>query len=990
MIEKARPTSADAHFTVGASLGMLPFMLPPAEARRRSRPHDEVVFAAPAAPGTMSGALDEALAAIHTATSLLSELRCDGEVSGDHEGGADADAAPAAPPRGADELRGLLEQLSGVSVQVLLSATSPGSTVLVAKDEDDSSDDDGDELVMTELDPAEAAATLGLAAPAVDGGGDDGLSSDDEPLQSAPVTLGSADIAKLKAVNAGRAAPRRAPAAIACEYVAYADEILDFLRGGHAAFAHLFDKSLRRAHGARRATVEARAGNETLPRDFNVKARRAALDGAAPPAGESAPAAAAARPAYSPLHRPEVPPRSRGSMRPTTPRASRARGGTAPPGPRGRAGQRRRGARAPRGLRARALPRAPRPLRVVGLRLPGGGGAAPPRADGPPRSVADALRVDDVAAPATAPVTAASFAAWLGSPRKVAAAAVFGLNGSVAGALLEAPLAQLGRDLGLEARPNFAGELEAAWASPDRAALGLRARGRHPPRAPRRARHAVLSAWYSIALSFFASGMGAWIVYGTTEMGATRPISWWGVIGYSTASAFPAVLLCWLGPRIKTVVGAASGFSATDFALSRYGRLMHLHVCCISCFYMYIYMSRIDVHRQRLRHVGRQVRRRRRLRALHDEDRHLRGALHLAYTALAGLPASILTDKFQGVVITCVVIMLLVATTTLKSNEVSKQEYDDATGWFSKGFEALVTLWIAICSAELFNQGNWQLASGRAVRQGHEDRLPRRRRPRDARHVVLRRHGHHRVRRDAKSYDTWQKLAYLSFFDLLRNLPRFWHYVTLALLTTLAASSLDTLQNGIASVLSRDLLKQKLNTNWSRLVVVGFNIAAIIQASDRFEVVPLFLVADLVCATAVFPLFLGLWTDDLVVGPLTIRRRTELGAFLGALAGIAAVMVNGEINDVNKAVNPYTGKVYDKSAFAYFWGINSKSGRQPPERALCGTKLMVTFIVVPLVSAAATVIFSYVDVYVGGDKAKQPFIIVADDDKKSPDEELTN
>ena len=34
------------------------------------------------------------------------------------------------------------------------------------------------------------------------------------------------------------------------------------------------------------------------------------------------------------------------------------------------------------------------------------------------------------------------------------------------------------------------------------------------------------SAWYSIALSFFASGMGAWIVYGTTEMGATRPISW--------------------------------------------------------------------------------------------------------------------------------------------------------------------------------------------------------------------------------------------------------------------------------------------------------------------------------------------------------------------------------------------------------------------------------------------------------------------------------
>lgn len=39
------------------------------------------------------------------------------------------------------------------------------------------------------------------------------------------------------------------------------------------------------------------------------------------------------------------------------------------------------------------------------------------------------------------------------------------------------------------------------------------------------------AAWYSIALSYFASGMGAWIVYGTTEMGATRSLSWWGVIG---------------------------------------------------------------------------------------------------------------------------------------------------------------------------------------------------------------------------------------------------------------------------------------------------------------------------------------------------------------------------------------------------------------------------------------------------------------------------
>ena len=179
------------------------------------------------------------------------------------------------------------------------------------------------------------------------------------------------------------------------------------------------------------------------------------------------------------------------------------------------------------------------------------------------------------------------------------------------------------------------------------------------------------SAWYSIALSFFASGMGAWIVYGTTEMGATRPISWWGVIGYSTASAFPAVLLCWLGPRIKTVVGAASGFSATDFALSRYGRLMHLHVCCISCFYMYIYMvaELTSIGNVYATLVGKSV--------AGDDSENFTTKIAIcvalftwAYTALAGLPASILTDKFQGVTISIFVIMLLIAATTLKSNEV--------------------------------------------------------------------------------------------------------------------------------------------------------------------------------------------------------------------------------------------------------------------------------------------------------------------------------
>mmetsp|Transcript_7260 Transcript_7260/g.25455 ORF Transcript_7260/g.25455 Transcript_7260/m.25455 type:complete len:594 (+) Transcript_7260:164-1945(+) len=494
--------------------------------------------------------------------------------------------------------------------------------------------------------------------------------------------------------------------------------------------------------------------------------------------------------------------------------------------------------------------------------------------------------------------------------------------------------------------------------------------------------HRGQSKWYSIALSFFASGMGAWIVYGTTELGATRAVSWWGVIGYSSGSAVPAILLIWLGPIIKKRVDAdeklqLGGFSATDFALKRYGRVMHLHVCCISCFYMYIYMvaELTTIGNVYALLVGKNT-------SGEDNTSYTTAvAISVAaftwfYTLVAGLPASILTDKVQGVVIVILVVMLLFSCTTQKRNAVSEVQFDQATGWFSKGFESLVILWIAIISAELFNQGNWQRVwaaeSDRDMRIGFVI---------GAIMVFLVMMffgimGMIAYANDRTAYESYDKLAYLSFFDLLQPLPRFWHYVTLALLSMLAASSLDTLQNGISSVLSSDLLNHKLSPNWSRLVVVGFNVAAVIQAADRFEVVPLFLVADLVCSTAVGPLFAGIITEDFKLGRFYIAAPTEVGAFLGACAGIAAVLVNGKINGVRTATNPITGDIYQRGPFAYFWLKNTKQDGTPYDCALCGAKTMVTFIVVPLVAFFATFVFSTLDVYVGGEAARRPFLKV--------------
>lgn len=93
---------------------------------------------------------------------------------------------------------------------------------------------------------------------------------------------------------------------------------------------------------------------------------------------------------------------------------------------------------------------------------------------------------------------------------------------------------------------------------------------------------------WSIALSFFASGMGAWILYGTTEMGANPAISWLGVIGYSFASGFPALVICVIGPKVREQ--SSKSFSTTDFSLQRYGRVMQLTTAAVSVFYMFIYI----------------------------------------------------------------------------------------------------------------------------------------------------------------------------------------------------------------------------------------------------------------------------------------------------------------------------------------------------------------------------------------------------------------
>lgn len=201
--------------------------------------------------------------------------------------------------------------------------------------------------------------------------------------------------------------------------------------------------------------------------------------------------------------------------------------------------------------------------------------------------------------------------------------------------------------------------------------------------------------------------------------------------------------------------------------------------------------------------------------------------------------------------------------------------------------------------------------------------------------------------------------AYLAFFNILEPLSNFWHIMVLVLTTALAASSVDSLQNALTSVFSRDLVKVGWNPLLvTRILVIGINVYAVFLAVDGYSVLALFLVADLVCATSVLPLFLGMQTKD--IGFLTAP--TELGSVMGCLAGVITVVVNGHVNKANGG-----------GIFEYFWLKNDAVC------ALCGSKTMITFIVTPLSSAIFTYLASMLDVAVRGERARSPLFKVGFD-----------
>lgn len=364
-----------------------------------------------------------------------------------------------------------------------------------------------------------------------------------------------------------------------------------------------------------------------------------------------------------------------------------------------------------------------------------------------------------------------------------------------------------------------------------------------------------------LGLSFFASVLGAWILFSPPEVGTFAGLL--GILGYAVGQAVAVAVFAFVGPRVRAL--HPHGTTLLGFVRERFGPAKHAYVAAVSVLYMFVFLT------AELTAIGGA------LELLSGVDPLVPivavAAVTAAYTAYGGLPASIVTDRLQAWLMLGLVAAVAVAVWTKVDDPAARAEAAGLTRLDRPGLEVFVVLVIAITAANLFHQGFWQRVWAsrddtqlrRGVIGGGLLILP----------VVFLMGLAGMVAGDVEAPS-------LALFTLLDPLPAPVIGLVVLLAAALVASSVDTLQNALAALISVDLSGERVGLTGARVLTVLLTIPAAAIAVEGLSVLRLFLVADLLAATIALPVFLGLW-----------QRVSATAAIAGAVAGLVAVVVAG-------------------------------------------------------------------------------------------------
>jgi len=405
---------------------------------------------------------------------------------------------------------------------------------------------------------------------------------------------------------------------------------------------------------------------------------------------------------------------------------------------------------------------------------------------------------------------------------------------------------------------------------------------------------------FSLTTSLVASALGAWVLFGPAAAATWGGIG--AVIGYALGTAFPMIFLIYLGKKIRTEF--PKGSSLIEFMRKKFGKSLFKLILFMTIFYMFIFLcAEVTAVAVLINYIS-------------GTELWVTALIvllaTLTYTLYGGLRASIFTDNIQMVVIGILLLIsifyILSYTGNTFSFEYIKQKNPQLlSSSYIPSYTAGLTFFIAVAATNLFHQGNWQRVYA------------------------------------AKNYKTLKQSLIISFFIiipivffmgftgmvsfsidpsqradlgfftlLLKEQTQTLSLLIITLGLALTISTVDTLVNAISSLFVVDgkatfnLSKKTDYLKLSKYFIIIISLVSFFIASKGFDILYLFLLADLFCCAFVYTVFYSFYNKD-------VNERT---AYVAIIIGLVGGFLLFPFPDFSKSL--LVGGLMSKEVFSPF------------------------------------------------------------------------
>ena len=402
---------------------------------------------------------------------------------------------------------------------------------------------------------------------------------------------------------------------------------------------------------------------------------------------------------------------------------------------------------------------------------------------------------------------------------------------------------------------------------------------------------------FSLTTSLTASALGAWILFGPASAATWGGIG--AVIGYSLGTAFPMLFLIYLGKKIRKEL--PRGSSLIEFMRKKFEKSLFKLILLLTIFYMFIFLcAEVTAVAVLINYIS-------------GTELWVTALIvlisTLVYTLYGGLRASIFTDNIQMIVIGILLLISLIYINIFTGSDFSidfvKEKNPQLLSLsYVPSYTAGLTFFIAVAATNLFHQGNWQRVYA------------------------------------AKNFETLKKSLVISFFIivpvvffmgftgmvafsldptirpdlgfftlLLKEQTKFLSFFVIVLGLALTISTVDTLVNAISSLIVVDgnatfNLDKKKSLNFSKYIKLFLSLISFIIASKGFDILYLFLLADLFCCAFVLTVFYSFYNKHI----------NEKTAYVSIFAGLIGGFLMFPAPDFSKSI--LVGVMFSKELFA--------------------------------------------------------------------------